>query len=55
MSEDLYESGFKSQVNVDFSPVVIKQMQGKYESKAGMECMSTRALLGIIFSQANEH
>jgi ubiquinone/menaquinone biosynthesis C-methylase UbiE len=37
MSEDLYEDGFQNQVNVDFSPVVIKAMQEKHKDKPGMQ------------------
>ena len=39
MCSDLYDQGFKSQINLDFSSVVIKQMQDKYHGKAGMQCM----------------
>jgi hypothetical protein len=43
MSEDLYNEGLVNQINVDFSPVVIKAMQEKYKDKPGMQCMFRNA------------
>lgn len=37
MSEDLYEDGFRNQVNIDYSSVVIKAMQEKHKDKPGMQ------------------
>jgi hypothetical protein len=39
MSDDLYNEGFTNQINIDFSPVVIKAMQEKHKDKPGMQCM----------------
>ena len=39
MSEELYDDGFRNQINVDFSSVAIKQMQERYQSNVGMQCM----------------
>lgn len=44
MSEELYDDGFKTQVNVDFSNVVIKQMQQKYQDRVGMQCTSLQVI-----------
>jgi len=39
LSEELYGEGYRNQVNIDFSEVVIKSMQEKYKDRAGMICM----------------
>ena len=45
MSEDLYSEGITNQVNIDFSPVVIKAMQEKYRDKPGMQCTCPTVLI----------
>ena len=38
LSKDLYDDGYTSIVNIDYSPVVIANMAKQYADRPGMTC-----------------
>lgn len=38
MSEEMYDDGYKTIVNIDFSPVCVSQMKEKYKGREGLTC-----------------
>ena len=47
MSEHMHAAGYREQLNIDFSPVVIEEMRVKYQARVG----AGGDLAGMLFEQ----